>query len=88
MLFAVFAVLHLVAPSAIAFGDARLAGPVGTALGCWGGSTVIAGLTTGFVAAAVVSLILIAGGRLEAQRSVPLGIYLGAGAGIVVWAWH
>ena len=87
MLFAVFAVLHLVAPSAIAFGDARLAGPVGTALGGWGGSTVIVGLTTGFVAA-VASLILIAGGRLEAQRSVPLGIYLGAGAGIVVWAWH
>jgi len=48
VLFAVFAVLHLVAPSAIAFGDARPAGPVGTALGWWGGSTVIVGLTTGF----------------------------------------
>jgi len=88
VLFAVFAVLHLAAPSAIAFGDARLAGPVGTALGWWGGTTVIAGLTAGFVAAAVVSLILIAVGRLERRGSVPLGTYLAAGAAIVVWAWH
>jgi leader peptidase (prepilin peptidase)/N-methyltransferase len=88
VLFAIFAVLHLVAPAAIAFGDARIAGPVGTALGWWGGTTVIIGLTAGFVAAAIVSLILIAAGRLERQGSVPLGTYLGAGAAIVVWVWH
>ena len=59
-----------------------------TALGWWGGTTVIVGLTAGFVAAAIVSLILIAVGRLERRGSVPLGAYLGAGAAIVVWAWH
>ncbi len=87
-LFAIFAILHLAVPASIAFGDARLAEPVGTALGWWGGSTVIIGLTAGFVAAAIVSLILGALGRLERRGSIPLGTYLGTGTAIVVWVWH
>lgn len=74
-------------PDAMAFGDARIAGPVGTALGWWGGTTVIIGLTPGFVAAGTASLILIAAGRLERRGSLPLGTYLGAGTAIVVWVW-
>ena len=87
-LFAIFAILHLAVPSSIAFGDARLVAPVGTALGWWGGSTVILGLTVGLVAAAIVSLILLALGRLKRRGSIPLGSYLGTGTAIVVWVWH
>jgi leader peptidase (prepilin peptidase)/N-methyltransferase len=35
-LFVVFALVTLVAPKAMAFGDVRLAGVVGSALGWWG----------------------------------------------------
>ena len=87
-LFAIFAILHLAVPSSIAFGDARLAGPVGTALGWWGGSTVIIGVTAIFVAAAIVSLILLPLGRLDRRGSIPLGTYLGTGVAIVIWIWH
>jgi leader peptidase (prepilin peptidase) / N-methyltransferase len=87
-LFAIFAALHLAAPSSMAFGDVRLAGPVGTALGWWGASTVVVGVAAGFVTAAAVSVILLGLGRLDRRGSVPLGTYLGVGTALAVWAWH
>ena len=87
-LFVVLAALHLAAPSSLAFGDARLAGPVASALGWWGAATVLLGFVAGFVLAGLVSLALIGAGRLDRRASVPLGAYLAAGAALTVWGYH
>ena len=87
-LFVVLAALHLAVPSSLAFGDARLAGPVGTSLGWWGAPTVLVGFVAGFVLAGLVSLALIGAGRLDRRASVPLGAFLAAGAAVTIWGFH
>lgn len=56
-----FAVLTVL--SSFGAGDAKLAGVAGLVLGWAGWPTVIAGLLAGFLAAAVVAVALLAGGR-------------------------
>ena len=81
----VFAVVTLIAPEAIAFGDVRLAGVVGSALRWWGLGTVELGLIVGFVAAAAVSVTLIGLGRLARDAPLPLGSWLAFGARVAIW---
>ena len=80
ILFVLLAGLHLLAPSSLAFGDARMAGPVGSCLGWWGVPTVLVGFAGSFVLAAMTSLVLLAAGRIHRRSSVALGAYLAAGA--------
>ncbi len=82
------AALHLAVPSSLAFGDARRAGPVASALGWWGAGTVLLGFVAGFVLAGLVSFALIGAGCLCRRASVPLGAYLAAGAALTVWGYH
>ena len=86
--FVVLAALHLAVPSSLAFGDARVAGPVGTSLGWWGAATVLLGFVVGFVLAGLVSLALMGAGRLDRRASVPLGAFLAAGAAVTIWGFH
>lgn len=84
-LFVVFALVTLLAPKAMAFGDVRLAGVVGSALGWWGLGTVALGLIIGFIAASVFSVALIGLGRLARDAPLPLGSWLAFGAGVAIW---
>jgi leader peptidase (prepilin peptidase) / N-methyltransferase len=88
ILFVLLAGLHLLAPSSLAFGDARMAGPVGGCLGWWGVPTALAGFVGSFVLAALTSLVLLAAGRLNRRSSVALGAYLAAGTALTIWSWH
>ena len=49
---------------------------------------MIIGLTAIFVAAAIVSLVLLPLGRLDRRGSISLDTYVGTGVAIVVWIWH
>jgi leader peptidase (prepilin peptidase) / N-methyltransferase len=88
ILFVLLAGLHLLAPSSLAFGDARMVGPIGSCLGWWGVPTVLVGFVGSFVLAAMTSLVLLAAGRLHRRSSVALGAYLAAGTALTVWSWH
>jgi leader peptidase (prepilin peptidase)/N-methyltransferase len=78
--FAVFAVLHLVSPRAMGFGDVRLALLLGLDLGWLGAGEVVLGLLLGFVYGAVIGLLLIATGVKSRRDHIPFGPFLAAGA--------
>jgi leader peptidase (prepilin peptidase) / N-methyltransferase len=88
ILFVLLAGLHLLAPPSLAFGDARMVGPVGSCLGWWGVPAVLVGFVGSFVLAAMTSLVLLVAGRLQRGSSVALGAYLAVGTGLTVWIWH
>lgn len=88
ILFVLLAGLYLLAPSSLAFGDARMAGPVGSSLGWWGVPTVLVGFVGSFVLAGITSLVLLAAGRLHRRSAVALGAYLAAGTALTIWSWH
>jgi leader peptidase (prepilin peptidase) / N-methyltransferase len=75
-------------PSSRAFGDARLAGPVASALGWWGAATVLLGIVAGFVLAGLISLLIVAAGRRAGGAAVPMGAFLAAGAALTAWSFH
>jgi leader peptidase (prepilin peptidase)/N-methyltransferase len=83
-LFTFFLLLHLASRgSAFAFGDVRLALPVGTTLGWFGLQTVLAGLLISSVtAAALATAVLLRTRRRDAQ--VPLGTFLALGTIVAV----
>ncbi len=77
--FVVFAVLHLVSPRSMGFGDVKLAFVLGLFLGYLGWGEVVLGLFLGFLYGAVVGVVLIAA-RLRTRRDhVPFGPFLAAG---------
>jgi leader peptidase (prepilin peptidase)/N-methyltransferase len=78
--FVVFAVLHLVSPRAMGFGDVRLALLLGLDLGWLGAGEVVLGLLLGFVYGAVIGLLLIATGVKSRRDHIPFGPFLAAGA--------
>jgi len=78
-----FYVLHVAVPHGMGFGDVRLAGVIGIALGWLGLGHAFVGFFAGFVLGAVIGLVFIAvtgGGR---KTRIPFGPFLAAGA---VWA--
>ena len=75
-----FAVLHLVSPRAMGFGDVRLAFLLGLDLGWLGAGEVVLGLLLGFVYGAVIGLLLIATGVRSRRDHIPFGPFLAAGA--------
>jgi leader peptidase (prepilin peptidase)/N-methyltransferase len=81
-----FFVLTLVYPAGMGFGDVRLAGVIGVALGWLGLGHAFVGFFAGFVLGAVIGLIVIAatgGGR---KTRIPFGPFLAAGAVLsIVW---
>ena len=83
-LFTFFLLLHLASRgSAFAFGDVRLALPVGTTLGWFGLQTVLAGLLISSVTAAILAMaVLLRTRRRDAQ--VPLGTFLALGTIVAV----
>jgi leader peptidase (prepilin peptidase)/N-methyltransferase len=84
--FAVFYVLWFVFPRGVGFGDVRLSGLLGLALGWLGWGEFITGLYGGFFLGAIVGIALIAGGVMTRKQMVPFGPYMlvGALAGVVL----
>jgi leader peptidase (prepilin peptidase)/N-methyltransferase len=73
-------VVHVINPAGMGFGDVRLAGVIGVALGWLGYAHIAAGLFAGFVAASVVGLSLLLVRSRGRKDPVPFGPFLAAGA--------
>ncbi|TCO32627.1 leader peptidase (prepilin peptidase)/N-methyltransferase [Kribbella steppae] len=84
--FAVFYVLWFVFPRGVGFGDVRLSGLLGMALGWLGWGEFITGLYGGFFLGAIVGIALIVGKVMTRKQMVPFGPFMliGALAGVVL----
>ncbi|WP_037869469.1 prepilin peptidase [Streptomyces sp. SPB074] len=81
-----FAVLFLVSPSGLGFGDVKLALVLGLALAWYGWGVLFLGVFAGFVLAALYGLTLIALRRATRRTAIPFGPALLAGAYLGVLA--
>jgi leader peptidase (prepilin peptidase)/N-methyltransferase len=73
-------IVHLINPRGMAFGDVRLAAVIGVYTGWLGYNHVFLGLFLGFLAGAVVGVLLIVTRRRGAKDPVPFGPFLAFGA--------
>lgn len=73
-------VIHLVSPAGMGFGDVRLAGLIGMALGWLSVGHVLVALFLAFLLAAVGGVALIAVGLKGRKDKVPFGPFLAGGA--------
>lgn len=78
--FTAFALLHIISPRALGFGDVKLSFVLGLNLGWLGVGETIVGLFLGFVYGALVGVFLIATGIRSRKDHVPFGPFLAAGA--------
>ncbi|MDT0415224.1 A24 family peptidase [Streptomyces sp. DSM 41982] len=81
-----FAVLFLVSPSGLGFGDVKLALLLGLALTWYGWGALFLGVFAGFLLAALYGLVLIALRRATRRTAIPFGPALLAGAYLGVLA--
>jgi leader peptidase (prepilin peptidase) / N-methyltransferase len=81
-----FALLALVHPAGLGWGDVKLAGVLGLYLGWLGAAVVAAGLLGAFVLAALAGLGLIAAGRATRKSQIPFGPFMLASAIAVIAA--
>lgn len=82
--FALLFVIHFVSPRGMGFGDVRLAGLLGVALGWLDLGHVLLGLFLGFLTASVVSLTLI-GLKVRSRKDrIPFGPFLALGGLLAV----
>jgi leader peptidase (prepilin peptidase)/N-methyltransferase len=77
--FVVFALLHIVSPRSMGFGDVKLAFVLGLFLGYLGWGELILGMFLGFLYGAVIGVGLIATGLRTRKDHVPFGPFLAAG---------
>jgi leader peptidase (prepilin peptidase)/N-methyltransferase len=81
-----FALLALIHPAGLGWGDVKLSGVLGLYLGWFGAAAVAAGLLGAFVLAALVGLGLIAAGRATRRSQIPFGPFMLAAAIAVIAA--
>ncbi len=86
--FGVFYLLWFVFPRGVGFGDVRLSGLLGIALGWLGWGEFASGLYGGFFLGAIVGLVLIVARVMTRKQMVPFGPFMliGALAGVFVGA--
>ncbi|MFB6721369.1 prepilin peptidase [Kribbella sp. NPDC056345] len=86
--FGVFYLLWFVFPRGVGFGDVRLSGLLGIALGWLGWGEFASGLYGGFFLGAVVGIVLIVARVMTRKQMVPFGPFMliGALAGVFVGA--
>jgi leader peptidase (prepilin peptidase)/N-methyltransferase len=78
--FAVLFVINFVSPRSLGFGDVRLGGLIGFALGWIGWRYAFLGFFAASLVGAVVGVILIAAGRAGRKTPIPFGVFLSIGA--------
>jgi leader peptidase (prepilin peptidase)/N-methyltransferase len=81
-----FALLALIHPGGLGWGDVKLSGVLGLYLGWLGATAVAAGLIGSFVLAALAGLGLIAAGRATRKSQLPFGPFMLASAIAVIAA--
>jgi leader peptidase (prepilin peptidase)/N-methyltransferase len=81
-----FALLMLIHPAGLGWGDVKLSGVLGLYLGWLGAAAVAAGLLGAFVLAALAGLGLIAAGRATRKTQIPFGPFMLASAVAVIAA--
>jgi leader peptidase (prepilin peptidase)/N-methyltransferase len=92
--FVMLFVIHVVSPKGMGFGDVRLAGLLGVALGWLGIGHVFLGLFLGFLLASVLGVALIVLNVRSRKDRLPFGPFLAAGALVAVFlgrpvlAWY
>lgn len=79
-LLAIYFLLWLINPRGMAWGDVKLSGSLGLALGWLGMNAFILGAFAGFLLGAVSGLSMVALGRLKLKSAIPFGPYMCAGA--------
>ena len=84
VLFAVFLVLALIAPSGLGMGDVKLAALLGLYLGWIGWDAVVIGAAGGFVIQAAVALSLLATRRIGLRGELPFGPAMLLGAVLAI----
>ena len=77
--FAAFYALHFARPAWLGFGDVRLAGLLGLALGWMGPWYLLIGLMAANLVGAVVGVGLILAGKATRRTAMPYGVFLAAG---------
>jgi leader peptidase (prepilin peptidase)/N-methyltransferase len=77
--------IHLASPRGMGFGDVRLAGLIGVAVGWLSLSRVLLALFLGFLTAATVGIVLMATKRRTRKDRVPFGPFLALGAILAVF---
>lgn len=82
--FVLLFVIHVVSPKGMGFGDVRLAGLLGVALGWLGIGHVFLGLFLGFLLASLLGVALIALRLRSRKDRLPFGPFLAAGALVAV----
>jgi leader peptidase (prepilin peptidase)/N-methyltransferase len=80
VLFGFFALVVVVYPAGMGFGDVRLAGLVGGVLAYLSWASLLIGAFAGFLIGAVVGVALIVAGRGGRKTAVPFGPFMIAGA--------
>jgi leader peptidase (prepilin peptidase)/N-methyltransferase len=75
-----FALLALIHPAGLGWGDVKLSGVLGLYLGWLGAAAVVAGLLGAFVLAALAGLGLIATGKATRKSQIPFGPFMLASA--------
>jgi leader peptidase (prepilin peptidase)/N-methyltransferase len=89
-----FYVIHFVRPAWLGFGDVRLAGLLGLALGWLGPWYLLIGFMAANFVGAFIGIALIAAGKATRRTKMPYGVFLGAGSvfallvGASVIAWY
>lgn len=84
--FAIFFLVNFANPAWLGFGDVRLAGLLGMALGWLGVSYLVAGILVANLVGVAVIGALIAAGRAKRKTPVPYGVFLSLGAIVAVFA--
>lgn len=84
VVFAVFLVLALIAPSGLGMGDVKLAALIGLYLGWLGWDAVVIGAAGGFVVQALVALTLLATRRIGLRGELPFGPAMLVGASLAI----
>jgi leader peptidase (prepilin peptidase)/N-methyltransferase len=86
--FAAFYAINFMNSKWMGFGDVRLAGLIGLALGWLGAGIALFGFFAGFLLGAVVGVVLILSKRIERSAHIPFGVFLALGAFLAVYAGH
>jgi leader peptidase (prepilin peptidase)/N-methyltransferase len=82
--FAVLYAINFISPRSMGFGDVRLGGLIGLALGWLGWQYAFAGFLAASLVGAVVGVILIVAGRSTRKTPMPFGVFLSIGAVLAI----
>lgn len=82
--FAVFFAINFIRPAWMGFGDVRLAGLIGLALGWLGAWTVVFGFMVANLLGALVGIGLMTVGKASRRTALPYGVFLAAGSIVAV----